>query len=188
MIIGLLGASGFFSWLYFNYSDYVLYNLLIYVLFIFLLASSIITFISRSQIAKIKTEKEDLRTAIGKAALKAENEQKRADDVKKALDNAEREADELAKSKKELQDDLGSAIEEKHQLAKRLNGLYSEFEILKGTHEQEEQMKLKKEFAKMSEYAQERGLEGKIIANVRGPFEAQVYKIEELYGDLKTKR
>lgn len=54
MALGFLGATGFFSWLYLTYEEYVSANWLVFLLFVLLFISSVITFISRRQLATSK--------------------------------------------------------------------------------------------------------------------------------------
>ena len=97
MALGLLGASGFFSWLFFNYSKYAPQDLLIYMLFILLLISSTIAFISRNQIAMEKAARKEAELMTIKAKDSA--------DIKISVKQKEieRKIDDLARQKQDLQ-------------------------------------------------------------------------------------
>ena len=97
LALGLLGASGFFSWLFFNYSKYAPQDLLIYMLFILLLISSTIAFISRNQIAMEKAARKEAELMTIKAKDSA--------DIKISVKQKEieRKIDDLARQKQDLQ-------------------------------------------------------------------------------------
>ena len=144
---------------------------------------------------EIEKSMQDAATAFVETRNDLASKQNALVDAKLELTEAEKEVAQLKQKAENCQDKLKSLKIEHENTKKglvdaqdRLVNLYSEVEILKKTHEQEEQTKLRNEFAQKSEMSHEMEIISSVKAYVRGPFEAQAYKIEELYGDLKTKK
>jgi hypothetical protein len=95
MVLGILGASGFFSWAYYTLQGYASYSLfigiVICVLFVLLLASLVITFVSRREIADTKNTLEETKQSLQKELNYVDQLQKARDDLVKKYQNDELE-------------------------------------------------------------------------------------------------
>jgi hypothetical protein len=111
LALGALGATGFFSWLYFTYKEYVLSNWLVCLLFFLLFVNSVITFSSRRQLAQLKDK-----------STKTENNS-HTDEVESKAKGLEAE---LAKAKREL-DDLTKKCQNE-ELKELIQPLYLAFD------------------------------------------------------------
>lgn len=89
MVLAILGATGFFSWLFFGLWGHISRDLLIDVFFILLLASSVITLISRRQISEIK---QDIQNEKVRADYEAQRAKESHDKANKKIEEVQNNA------------------------------------------------------------------------------------------------